>query len=71
MEAIRAQREEERSQADSALYQVSILELYILMMFACPVSSPLTFPFLRTGLRRGFLKSVATALLPVRRLTCS
>lgn len=49
-EALRAQREEERAQADSALYQVSGLAYTSLGVYLAR-RVPLTFPFPRAGLR--------------------
>lgn len=69
-EALRAQREEAQAQADSALYQVSSSAWESLGIAACPGSYLLLFHFQEQG-SGGFLKSVAPALLLVRRLPCS
>lgn len=53
-EALRAQREEERTQADSALYQVSSWSIRI----ATYDSQSFHFPVVNSRLRRGFLKGV-------------
>lgn len=51
--AIRAQRDEERAEADSTLYRVSSLEYQNLAIFECPV---LPLPHSTAGLQWGFLK---------------